>query len=258
MTFHSQHRSLLLIILSVLLPICSSTPAIADLPDLGELSRVLDDLFRSSSSHGRIEMEIITPHYQRTLGMEIWTEGQDYTLVRISSPRKERGMSSLKRENEMWNYVPRIEKTVRIPPSLMMGSWMGSDFTNDDLVRETSWEDDYHVRYGEVASADTLRLVYTPRENAAVTWDRVEVFLNAATHLPTHQDYYDEKGRLTRRMEFTDVRDFNGRQLPAVMTLIPFGEDKEGRRTTLRYLELEFDLDMPADTFSLTNLRRSR
>ena len=118
-------------------------------------------------------MDIATPHFGRSLEMEIWTLELDYTLVRITSPRKEEGVSSLKRGNEMWNYLPKIEKTIRVPPSLMMASWMGSDFTNDDVIRETSWEEDYEVAYGQDPEPGQFVLVYTPKEGAAVTWARV-------------------------------------------------------------------------------------
>ena len=226
-------------------------------PDAAALSRELDALYRSDSSHGTMTMEVVTPHYARTLTMEFWSKGLDYTLVRILSPKKEKGVASLKRENEMWNYIPRIKKTLRVPPSMMMGSWMGSDFTNDDLMRETSWESDYSVEWGE-AGGDTLLLVYRPREGAAVTWARVEAAFNAESRLPYHQDFFDEKGRLARRIAFGELREMGGRRLPTVMTLIPYAEDKRGHRTVMRYDEIEFDIPMPLETFSQHRLRQMR
>ena len=104
-------------------------------PTPQELSARLDDLYRSSSSHGRILMHVKTPDYERRLEMEVWSRGQDHTLVRIHSPRKERGVATLKKGKEMWNWLPKIKRTVRVPPSMMMSSWMGSDLTNDGLHR---------------------------------------------------------------------------------------------------------------------------
>ncbi len=222
------------------------------------LSRQLDELYRSDSSRGLMEMTVTTPHYERTLRMQVWSRGEDYTLVRILSPRKEEGISSLKRGREMWNYLPKIGKTIRVPPSMMMASWMGSDFTNDDLVKEYSWEDDYLVEYGEPAAPGEFTLVYRPREGAAVTWERVEIGFDRASRLPLWEDYYDEKGRKARRLEFSEVREMGGRHLPTVMTLTPLSEDKRGRVTIVHYLEMEFDLPLPEETFTLAYLRRSR
>ncbi|MCB1163570.1 MAG: outer membrane lipoprotein-sorting protein [Candidatus Krumholzibacteriia bacterium] len=223
-------------------------------PDPAELSRELDQLYRADTSHGRMSMEVVTPNYTRDLDMEFWSRGLDYTLVRILAPLKEKGVSSLKRDTEMWNYLPKIDKTLRVPPSMMMGSWMGSDFTNDDLMRETSWEKDYSVAYGD-AGADTLRLVYTPLPSAPVTWQRVLVSFDAASHLPLSVDYVDEKDRLARRLEYSNVTLLGGRRQPSVMTLTPLSDDKRGHRTTVTYESLELDLPVPESTFSLQRLR---
>jgi outer membrane lipoprotein-sorting protein len=248
----APNRRLLALALAMLVAL----PALAadTRPDPAALSRELDQLYRSDTSHGRMSMEVVTPNYTRDLDMEFWTRGLDYTLVRILAPRKEKGVSSLKRDTEMWNYLPKIDKTLRVPPSMMMGSWMGSDFTNDDLMRETSWEDDYSVSYGE-ASADTLRLVYTPLPQAPVTWERVVVSFDAATHLPQRVDYYDEKGRLARRLTYSQVKMLGGRRQPSVMTLTPLLDDKRGHRTTVTYESLELDHPVPESTFSLQRLR---
>jgi hypothetical protein len=239
-------------------PPCASSAGEQRLhPDPREMSRRLDELYRADASWSRMQMDIVTPDFERSLVMEGWTLGLDYTLVRIASPIKEKGVSSLKRGAEMWNYLPKIDKTIRIPPSLMMASWMGSDFTNDDLVRDASWEEDYEVAYGDTLSPGTFSLVYTPRPGAPVTWSRVETGFDLARLLPLWQDFYDEKGRKVRRLEFSEIKIMGGRLLPTVMTLTPLSEDKRGRKTVLRYLEIDFTRDVPEETFSLANLRRS-
>jgi outer membrane lipoprotein-sorting protein len=158
----------------------------------------------------------------------------------------------------MWNYLPKIGKTIRIPPSMMMSSWMGSDLTNDDLVKETTWEEDYHVDLVEDPPPGQVGLVYVPKEGAAVTWSKVIAFLDAGTKLPTTQEYYDEKGRKVRLMEFKEVRDLGGRTIPARMVITPLSEDKQGRQTELIYRELTFDQPLPESLFSLSTLRRGR
>ena len=109
------------------------------------LLKEIDELYRSATSISTMKMEIVTPNWQRTLEMQSWTVGMEDTFIRILSPRKDRGVATLKKGNEMWNYFPKINKVIKVPPSMMMGSWMGSDFTNDDLVKEASLVDDYHV-----------------------------------------------------------------------------------------------------------------
>ena len=112
-------------------------------PMLKLSSKGLNQLYRSESSHADMEMHIVTPHWERTLAMTVWTQGMNKTFIRITAPKKEKGVATLRIKNEMWNYLPKTNKVMKIPPSMMMGSWMGSDFTNDDLVKESSMLDDY-------------------------------------------------------------------------------------------------------------------
>jgi len=244
-----------LLFAALLSPPASAAPRAVDAK---ELSRILDQLYRSTSSHGRLAMTVTTPHYTRTLEMDEWSRGLDDTLVRILSPRKERGTATLKRGNEMWNYLPKIRRTIRIPPSMMMASWMGSDFTNDDLMKETSWEHDYDVRPIEDPPAGKIGVIYTPKPDAPVTWTRIEALLDEATRLPVSMSYFDDKGRKARVMTFEDVKTLGGRRLPTRLVLTPLLEDKQGHRTEIVYQEMRFDIKLPSGLFTLTNLRQER
>ncbi|MEZ4436636.1 MAG: outer membrane lipoprotein-sorting protein [bacterium] len=236
-------------------PAAPAAPAAAERPSIAEVSRKIDNLYRSDRSRGRMTMSIVTPDYERTLTMEIATRGMDDTLMRIESPQKERGVATLKKGNEMWNYLPKIKKTVRVPPSMMMGSWMGSDLTNDDVVRASSWEEDYTAHYTDDGAApDEWCIEYAPKPSAAVTWSRVVACVERATLLPRRQVFYDEKARPARIMRFTDIKEMDGRTFPTVMTVEP--QLKSGHRTTIRYDEIDFDADVPDNTFSLNTLRR--
>jgi outer membrane lipoprotein-sorting protein len=201
-------------------------------------------------------MTVTTPHYARTLEMEEWSRGLDDSLVRILSPSKERGTATLKRGNEMWNYLPKIRKTIRVPPSMMMASWMGSDFTNDDLMKETSWEQDYDVKPVQSPPAGRIGVVYTPKPDAPVTWSRIETLLDASTRLPVSMTYYDDKDRRARQMTFHDVKTLGGRRLPTRIILKPLLADKKGRKTELIYEKIRFDVALPKGLFTLTNLRQ--
>lgn len=249
----------LLLLAAFLLALAGPVPVrAADQEKALEISRKLDRLYRSESSQGVVEMTVINPNFQRTLKMKVWTQGLESTLVRILSPRKEKGTATLKRGNEMWNYLPKIGKTIRIPPSMMMNSWMGSDLTNDDLVKETSWEKDYHVSLAPDPPQGLIGLVYTPRPEAAVTWSKVEAFVDSASLLPVRLDYYDEKGAKVRTMEYAEVKELGGRKLPAEFRVIPLSQEKKGRKTIMVYRELEFDQKLDDSLFTLSNLRRGR
>jgi outer membrane lipoprotein-sorting protein len=226
-------------------------------PPVQEVIGQVDRLYRAESSFAVMEMEIVNPNWRRTLRMRAWSEGTDKTLIRILDPAKERGTGTLRIGTEMWNYLPKVNKTIRIPPSMMMSSWMGSDFTNDDLVKEFTFAEDYEFRYVEVdhPQADRLYIECRPKEGRPIVWDRVLLVVNAQNRLPVSEEYYDEQGKLVRTMNFSDVRSFGDRTIPSVLELVPNG--KEGK-TVVRYLEAKFNIDVPADTFTTRNLRTFR
>ena len=221
-----------------------------------EIARKVDELYRSKTSYAELSMEIVTPHWQRTLDMKAWSRGMDQTFIRILSPRKERGVGTLRIDTEMWNYLPRTGKVIKIPPSMMMSAWMGSDFTNDDLVKEFTLTKHYTFKLlePEDREAGLLYLEARPKPDVPVVWDRILIVVQETGLLPVRQMYFDEKGQLMRQMVFTEITQFGQRRVPAVMTLTP--ATKEGHRTVIRYKDLRFDLDLKPDVFSLRNLRQ--
>ena len=134
-----------------------------------DLLKKVDELYRSDSAFATMEMEVVTPNWQRTMSLQSWSKGMDDTFIRILSPKKDRGVATLKLEEEMWNYFPKINKVIKVPPSMMMGSWMGSDFTNDDLVKEVSLVEDYEVSLTETPTFYTLALI--PKEGTETAWE---------------------------------------------------------------------------------------
>lgn len=234
------------------LPGRSQIPAEADATGI---VRQIDALYRSDSSEALVEMEIVTPHWQRTLRMRAWSLGMDKTFIRILEPKKEEGIKTLRIGNEMWNYLPKINKVMKIPPSMMMSSWMGSDFTNDDLVKEFTFLESYHF---ELVTPDAPEegLVYikcVPREGLPIVWGHVLIAARRIDAMPVWEKYFDEKGTLVREMLFKEVKSFGSRRIPAVMELIP--RTKKGQKTVLRYLEARFDVGLDPDIFTLRNLR---
>jgi outer membrane lipoprotein-sorting protein len=232
-------------------------PASAQNDDINvdSLVQEVDRLYRAESAYAKIEMEIVTPHWQRTLTMNSWSEGMDKTFIHILAPAREKDIATLRIDNEMWNYLPKANKVMKIPPSMMMGSWMGSDFTNDDLVKESSLFEDYSYKLIEPDSGKR-HMYYVnciPREDLPVVWGNIVIAVSRENHMPVWQKYYDEKGKLMRVMNYSDIRTIGGRMIPTTMEMIP--QSKEGHKTVIRYLDVEFDIKLDPETFTLRNLR---
>jgi outer membrane lipoprotein-sorting protein len=204
-------------------------------------------------------MEIATAHWSRSLEMRAWSLGTDYALIRVTAPPREAGGATLKVREEVWNYLPRVDRTIKIPPSLMMGAWMGSHFTNDDLVKDSRMIDDYDITIGfegDRAGVQVWEFALTPKPTAAVVWGRIVQQVRKADLMPTWARYYDERGTLIRTMTFSAYRTFGPRLVPTVMTVQP--ADKPDERTVIRYRDLEFDVRLTPEFFSLRNLQARR
>ncbi len=217
----------------------------------------IDDLWRANSSQGRVRMEVKTANYTRTMLMDIWSKGKDKSLVRIVSPLKEKDTASLKTGNTMYTYLPKTDRTIRLTSSMMMSSWMGSHFTNDDLVKESRLAEDYDPRIsfkGKRAGREIIEFTLQPHQDAAVVWGRIVMSVTAQGHLPLFATYYDEDNVLARTIYFSEVKNMGGRLLPALLKVVP--TDKPGEYTELVYEAMRFDLDLPESLFSLLELRR--
>lgn len=222
-----------------------------------EILERIDDLWRSSSSHARMKMIVETEHYTRTMEMECWTKGKEKSLVQIISPLKEKGTVSLKNGNTMYTYLPKTDRVIRLTSGMMMGSWMGSHFTNDDLVKESRLSDDYDpeiVFDGVRDGQEVIEFVLLPKPDAPVVWGKIGITVRKSDLLPTVSRYYDEDMVLARTLSFADIRDMGGRMIPAVMKMVP--ADKPGEYTKLIYEEIQYDIDIEDSFFSLMQLRR--
>jgi outer membrane lipoprotein-sorting protein len=217
----------------------------------------VDDLFRGNSSFGTFSMKVKTAHYTREIRMEGWSRGKDHSLIRILSPSKERGMATLKAGKDIWNYLPKVRRVIKVPSSMMGGSWMGSHFTNDDLVKESRMADDYghEITFrGEREGRAVVDLTLIPKPEAAVVWGKVIVTVGEEGWLPLRVEYFDEDMDMTRVMTYTDERTLGGRVIPVRMRIVP--TDKPDEYTEMVYEEIEFDLDLPDDLFTLRTLQK--
>jgi outer membrane lipoprotein-sorting protein len=216
----------------------------------------VDRLLRGNSSIGTMTMEIQSTHWKRTLETKVWSKGTDRALILILAPAKERGTATLKSGDNIWNYLPKVARVIKIPTSMMMGSWMGSHFTNDDLVKESRMIRDYAIEIsfeGEREGTAVWEFTLTPLPDAAVVWGKILLQVRQKDLMPTWQRYFDEDGKLVRTLTFSDYRETDGRLVPMKMTMRPVDEPNE--YTLVAYRDLHFDVPLEDDFFSLRRLR---
>lgn len=219
------------------------------------LDRV-DDLFRGESSTGRMAMTITTPNWTRTLDLEFWNKGKDRALIRILAPQKEKGTATLRVATDLWNFLPKVKRVIKLPSSMMSASWMGSHFSNDDLVKESRMAEDYTFETTFDQHVNGRRIVEItchPKPQAAVVWGKIVVRVYVDKLLPIHSLYYDEDQHLARKMLFSDYKLFTDRELPAKVTVVPV--DKPNESTVVFYKQIAFNKPVSDDTFSLRALQ---
>ena len=225
-------------------------------PDVQALLDHIDALYRSKSSIARMEILVTTPRSTRSLRLKAWTRGEDDALIVIEAPPREEGAATLRVGQNLWNYLPHIARTIRVPPSAMLGSWMGTDFTHDDLVKESSLRKDFVARVDRRSTAPAgWWLTLEAKPGIVGRWARIELLVDD-DDLPVEERHFDRKGRLARTVTFDDVKALGGRRIPTHMRLVP--TDEPGRRTEMRYLEIQFDIPIPPDTVSLARLEGKR
>jgi outer membrane lipoprotein-sorting protein len=240
-------------LVAVLLP---GAPASAA-PDASTIVDRVDRLLRGESSEGELTMSVVTRRWTRTLALRVWSQGTDNALIKVTAPAKEAGTATLKSGEDIWNYLPKIDRTIRVPTSMMMASWMGSHFTNDDLVKESRLVRDYDVATAFEGPRDGVRVwefALTPRPAAAVVWGRILMQVRQEDLMPTWARYYGDDGALKRTLAFGGYRVMGGRLVPTTMTVVP--ADKPDESTVIQYATLRFDVSLPPDTFTLAALRR--
>lgn len=232
-----------------------SGPARAAEPTVEELLAATDDVTRGTSSDAIMEMHVKTANYERTLKMHAVSAGKDKTLIRILEPAKDAGIATLKVDDNIWNYLPKVDRTMKVPAGMMSGNWMGSHFTNDDLVKDSRLSEDftYTVTSRPKDNAEGLYVItLVPKPDAAVVWGSIVAKIRP-DKLPVSIVYNDEKGKAVRTMQFSDFKQMDGRMVPGTMTLLP--ADKPGEFTSMTYDSIDFDVKLPDSTFTLQALK---
>jgi outer membrane lipoprotein-sorting protein len=231
-------------------------PIVGSAQNATDIVRKADEKSRGKTAQSTITIQIVRPKWTREMTMKSWSKGKDLSLVLVTSPAKDKGTVFLKRKREAWNWVPSIERTIKLPPSMMSQSWMGTDFTNDDLVKESSTVDDYtHKILGDstIQGRKCYKILLTPKPNAPVVWGKLIMWIDNKDFLTLKINYFDEDGGLVNTMLFSDIKNMGGRLLPAKMEMIP--ADKPGNKTVMITNSMVFDKEINDDFFSTGNMK---
>jgi outer membrane lipoprotein-sorting protein len=216
----------------------------------------VDENSRGNKLYSEIKMTIVRPTWTREIGIKSWSKGNDYSLAVITSPAKEKGQAFLKRQKDLWNWVPSIGRMIKMSSSVMGQSWMGSDFTNDDLMRESSTVNDYTHRLDAsetVREFDCYKLTLTPKEDAAVVWGKVVMWVDKKDFVEIKTEFYDEDGILINTFNSFDIKSFGKRRLASRMEVVP--ADKPNQKTVMTVIKYDFDTPIADSFFSQQNMR---
>lgn len=242
-------------IAALVFPALFHPSVMAETLNLSELIRRVEQQYSGQSSISKVDMTVVTGHWERHLTMESWSLGRERFLVRILAPAKEKGVATLKVEREVWNFLPKVDRVIRIPPSMMGGAWMGSHITNDDLVKANHIDEDY--LFTLLAEDDSQwTIMGRPKPDAPVIWGKIIYVVLKDNLVPRKIEYFDEEEVMVRRIIFDDVQTLGDRTVPLKMTVLPLEKPEE--KTVMHYRELRFDVDLQSDFFSLAQLKRRR
>ena len=225
-----------------------------------EIIRTADERFNGEkTSISLMSMTIVRPTWERSVEFKSWNSGRDHSLTLITAPARDKGQSFLKRENEMWSWNPTIDRLIKLPPSMMSQGWMGSDYTNDDILKESSVVNDYdHEIIGEEMMEGRLcyKISMVAKEDAAVIWGHQVRWIDKKDFLFLKSELYDEDGYLVRTELGMEIRTMYDRLIPTRLELIP--EEEEGHKTIIEIKEIEFNTPINDNFFSQQNMKRVR
>ncbi len=222
-----------------------------------EIIKKAEEKLRGKSSYAEMSITTVRPKWSREMMLKSWAKGSDLSLIYITAPSREKGTVFLKKKREVWNWIPNIERTIKLPPSMMSQSWMGTDLTNDDLVRESEKDNDFTHK---ILGIDTVngypcwKIESIPKEDAAVVWGKIISWIGKK-HFITHKtEMYDEDLFLVNIMIASDIKQFANKFLPAKLEVLPV--EKKGHKTVIQYVALKFDVPINDTFFSLQNMRK--
>lgn len=221
-----------------------------------EVVRTADDNMRGNTSQAELIIRTVRPTWEREMVVKTWSLRDEYAMILIKSPVKDRGVSFLKRKKEVWNWVPVLERSIKLPPSMMTQSWMGTDFTNDDLVKESSVVDDYEHRFtGDtiIGGRECYVIEMIPNPEAAIVWGKIVICIDKKDFVEVHSKFYDEEGVLINIMNASEFKVMDGRLIPTRLEMIPM--DKKDQKTVLIYSSIQYNKPIPESFFTLQQMK---
>lgn len=222
-----------------------------------DIIRKADEKMRGKTSQAELIIRTTRPSWSREMRIRSWMKANAFALLLVQSPPKDKGIVYLKRKKEVWNWMPILERIIKLPPSMMTNSWMGTDFTNDDLVKESSVVDDYdHRLLGDTVldGKNCYKLELIPKPNTAVVWGKLLVVIDKKDFLELYTEFFDEEGKLTNTMRGSDIRMMDGRLIPTRIEMIP--ADKKGHKTEIIYLSVQFNRQIDDNFFSIERIKQ--
>ncbi len=245
----------LIVFLALLFPSAPGVSSAKDAPDAEALVKKAIDYYRGTASTAKVVMTIHRPDWERTMTIEAWTKGTKDSLFFITAPAKDKGNGTLKKGREMWTYNPKVNRVIKLPPSMMSQAWMGSDFSNNDLAKSDSIIDDYNHTLESVKESDGHKVYVirsVPKPAAPVVWGMQRLYLRDDRIL-LREEFFDEDRQLVKAMTGSDIKMLGGRLFPRIWRMQK--ADVKDEYTQLEYRELEFLKDLPARLFTITSLK---
>lgn len=224
-----------------------------------EIVEKADNMFRGETNKSQMTMKIVRPSWERTITMKNWSKGDDFSMAYIMSPARDKGQVFLKRGNDLWNWIPSISRLIKMPPSMMSQGWMGSDVSNDDVMRQSSLVTDYtHKILGkeEIQSSVCHKIELTAKEDADVVWGKIIMWIDVENYLQLKVEYYDEEGYLVHTIKGLDIKEMGGRLVTSKMEFIP--AEEPDHKTLIIIDQIEFNVEIDDSFFSQQNMKRVR
>tara|TARA_B100001173_G_scaffold159980_1_gene138404 strand:+ start:2821 stop:3561 length:741 start_codon:yes stop_codon:yes gene_type:complete len=222
-----------------------------------EIIKIADERLRGKSSYAEMIITIVRPKWEKKMELKSWSKGVDYSVSLVTSPAKEKGSVFLKRKKEAWNYLPTIERIIKLPPSMMTQNWMGTDFTNDDLIKQSSMVVDYTHKIIGTETIENLtcwKIELIPNDEASVVWGKLIVWVDKKDYMQLKTEFYDEDLEIVNKMVGSKIKEFNSKKLPSKLEYFPL--DDEGNKTVIEYKIWNFDVSIPENYFSTQYVSR--
>lgn len=241
---------------TALIPLLMLSAWLAASQNATEIVKRADDLMQGTTSSSEMEMTIIRPTWQRTVTFKSWGKGRDLSMTLITAPSKESGQSFLKLKNDMWSWNPTINRMIKLPPSMMSQGWMGSDYTNDDILKESSIVLDYEHRIigsEKAGGSECYKIQLDPKESAAVVWGKIILWISKTEYFELKAEYYDEDGVLVKTHHLSDIKFMHDRRIPTRFEIVP--ADKPEQKTVVRILSAKFNIPLQDSFFSQQQMK---